>query len=224
MRNSRISILSVLATLAIIATPRAASSTPVTWVYEGNVHASSYFPTIADGTVLRMSWTFDSAQQDLCNSPGQGTFLGQTALVELGTYQYHVAGVLDTNAHFFSGCGAGLYTGENELRFPQWSGPGLPNADGTTSPLWFSFGVAPPGFFFGGNYLGDFPSTPPPGGYFDGPLFFGPNAFSPAGWTLTPMHFVQVGPVPEPGTIALLGTGSALLLRRRHRQRKFTRN
>lgn len=97
-----------------------AFATPIAWQFEGAVNYS-VVPDVPVGTPVSATWEFDTAQQDMCSSPDQGIYFGQTVNVSIGAASYVVTGIFTTGTNVQQGCG-GPTGWSPELRLIQWTG------------------------------------------------------------------------------------------------------
>lgn len=194
-----------------------ADASPITWQFEGTVENSGV-AEIPIGTPVLFDWTFDPALLiDSCAGAGgpPGIYNGQSATMHLDTtvgmrsYQA-AAGFLVSNGVSFFGCG--LPQPDMELRLHTWSGPNLPSAALFANPASGGF----PGLFWSDPSLGGkFPTSPPEQVFLSmGGLFLENSSGQPVGFS------GSLQAVPEPATLALLGSGAGVavwIVRRRRR-------
>jgi hypothetical protein len=187
-----------------------ARGSTISWGYQGAVNSSN-IADIPVGTPVNMTWSFDTAQPDVCagiGTPGQGIYFGQTVTLAIGQLTYVASGIFTNHTNVSQGCG-GLLLGGTELRLIQWSGPNLP---GLLLNPFFPCCASPSIAGIPATADGSLPSTQPASLFVQGPHFI-------AGAFVTS----TVQTAPEPSTIALVGTALLAMLRKRRVYSKRTR-
>jgi hypothetical protein len=201
----------VLTLLASALLPRAASATPLTWEFSGVVDkvSGSGWTSINLGDAFAWTVTFDPSTPNQAGCPaGSGEYTGaiQASTLSIGQYFWTGGwGAIEANAP--AGTCGNFDTGVSFREF-NWSG----NAPaGTRLP----FEVVATLFYLLPSD-GSIPTIPPSSARVQVNSPFnasgGPSA-------LTTVTEVPV-PVPEPATLTLVGSGLAMMLRRRFVRRR----
>jgi PEP-CTERM motif len=190
--------------IALFAVARA-EATPLSWEYQGTVTQDFGLSEFPVGTPVTFDWAADTAAPNVCAAmdPAVGIYNGQMLTETIGGLTYHIGGILTIGTNVSRGCVGAFDPNSLELRLITWAGPGtsdggpvIPSFGCCTTPALVGVGISTP------NY----PLAPPPFGFFQGPFFESGAGVS---------GVVQA--VPEPTSMALLGSG--LILTRRLRVR-----
>jgi hypothetical protein len=199
----------------LCAGPANAVASPITWTFAG-VTSGSLIPEIPIDTPIRLDWTFDSVQTNVCPPDATaGVYFGQHVTTTVGSYVFQADGFLISDSHYMEGC-YGSFP-DMELRLPTWTGPNFSNA--YLAPVSPGY---PTGLYWFERLNGAFPTAQPEAVRFEGPLFYTSGSVQPflgfpADLTAVPLNNTAV---PEPASLLLLASGvSALCARRSVRQR-----
>jgi hypothetical protein len=189
--------------------PRAVSASPLTWAFSGVVDkvTGSGWTAIDIGALFTWTVTFDplTPNQASC-PPGSGLYSGAItgSTLSIGAYSWTGgAGSIEANAP--QGTCGDFNTGVSFREF-NWSGDA---PDGTRLP----FEVVATLFYLLPSD-GSVPTLPPPSARVQ---VNSPFAAAGGPSALTEVSEVPV-PVPEPATMALVGSGLAMMLGRRLRR------
>lgn len=182
-----------------------ANASPVTWQFQGFVSSNGIIPEIPDNSLMTVTWSFDSAEPNMCGPNAQtGTYAGQHVDFLVGSYLYSAVGFFQSGQPITLGCSTPPHVWGNELRLTLWTGPSFPTAVFLGSAAFF------PGIFWGEDLNGALPKNPPAISMTDGPVFQTESGILALRTTLHP--------VPEPATLSLILAGFAGVWRARGRR------